>query len=637
MAMRDMVEGECGTANPLMRLATHFTQDKSLQQEGLQHLPRPGEVVHGARPFLETPDQELVHEFLADQHRHVGPPQTFRMDALLHEMQEIESLHSRQALSQAPGVAHLASQPDWAAEFLEAEQQRAGEIVDDTDLDWTKDFLDSQRDAVGPDIIPTTSNTKWAEEYLEQSEHKLWSEEFAENEDARWIDEFKGEDQSKSELAQTATQLLGSMEDPKFQSSEFMKFIKKLSDGEITVDGNEVKSKDGSVVDATADAWSSEFASQQEYTAEEWVRDFDQERTMPADQEFWDRLQAEWESMAGSEREEHQWLDEFKTAEMQDQPYSFEEDNPLRNHPSPFEEGLKKLKEGDLANAVLLFEAEVQKDPEHMEAWQYLGTTQAENEQEQAAISALKRCLELSPDNKVALMALAVSYTNEAYHNKALDILKRWLKSNNKYSSLIKGDGAGPEGASAEEARTNLSPMMSVSLHKEVQNMYMESARMSPESIDPDIQNGLGVLFNLSQEYDKAVDCFKTALSVRPDDAHLWNRLGATLANSGRSEEAVDAYHRALEIAPGFVRSRYNLGISCVNLGAHKQAVEHFLEALNLQRSGHGPQGQKSQMSDNIWSTLRMAISLMGRIQLYEAADRHDLDLLNAEFNIVPK
>ena len=97
-------------------------------------------------------------------------------------------------------------------------------------------------------------------------------------------------------------------------------------------------------------------------------------------------------------------------------------------------------------------------------------------------------------------------------------------------------------------------------------------------------QVGLGVLFNISGEYEKAVDCFKASVHAQPNNAQLWNKLGATLANGGRSDEAVAAYTNALELRPSYIRCRYNLGISCVNLKSYREAVEHFLVALNMQR-----------------------------------------------------
>src|SRR5699024_514562 len=100
------------------------------------------------------------------------------------------------------------------------------------------------------------------------------------------------------------------------------------------------------------------------------------------------------------------------------------------------------------------------------------------------------------------------------------------------------------------------------------------------------VQCGLGVLFNLSGEYEKAADCFRTAVALRHSDHTLWNRLGATLANGGNSEEAMSAYREALVRYPGYVRARYNLGISCVLLGAAREAVDHLLAVLNLQTAG---------------------------------------------------
>jgi peroxin-5 len=211
---------------------------------------------------------------------------------------------------------------------------------------------------------------------------------------------------------------------------------------------------------------------------------------------------------------------------------------------------------------------------------------------------------------------------------QACETLVKWLYNNPKYSHLVRPD--------MMEKKPTYTSVLPGDKHKETQDLYIAAARMSPTDPDPDVQNGLGVLFNLSGDYDKAVDCFKAALQVKPEDSLLWNRLGATLANSNRSGEAFEAYYRALELYPGLIRSRFNLGVSCINLNAVKEAVEHFLLALNLQNAGRGPQGMRSKaaMSTNIWHTLRTSMTLLRRPDLYDAVDRKDLDLLNKEFGM---
>lgn len=306
------------------------------------------------------------------------------------------------------------------------------------------------------------------------------------------------------------------------------------------------------------------------------------------------------------------------------QEYAFTEGNVMLENKSALEVGKEKLKMGDIPGAVLCFEAAAQQQPDSAEAWFLLGTTQAENEQDPLAITALKKSLEIDPRQLEAYITLAAAYTNENMPKYAFMALIDWLRASPKYSDLLPQD-IDPKSLDLK------------SLGAHVKSLYLKAAQLNPSLIDPDVQNALGVVFNISQEYDKAVDCFKAALMVASTDSKLWNRLGATLANSERSEEAVDAYHEALNLEPGFIRARYNVGITCMNLGAHKQAAEHFLVALNQQHKAKSmfPDSTSGDVSSStIWTTLRMVCSFMGEHDVAKLVDDRKLTDLNAFFQI---
>lgn len=107
MSFKDLVEPECGGANPLMNLGRQVTRDVAFQDEGF---------VGGRSAFIGS-DNDLVKEFMGQ----IAPaPQSFRMDVLLKEMRDIDAqnFHQRQIVPGPPVIEEVnRSDMDWAKEF----------------------------------------------------------------------------------------------------------------------------------------------------------------------------------------------------------------------------------------------------------------------------------------------------------------------------------------------------------------------------------------------------------------------------------------------------------------------------------------------------------------------------------------
>lgn len=395
------------------------------------------------------------------------------------------------------------------------------------------------------------------------------------------------------------------------------------------------------------------------------------------DMEFWMKLAEEWHSndiigsgtdlLADVDTNVVQILEPLENLLKSDHRYYYEliENNPFilvkQSQPAAqvektilpdyIEQGKQRMNQGDLSAAVLLFEAAVQQQPENVDAWRLLGIANAKNENDHKSIAAFKRCLSLQPKDeqiiRESLMYLATSFTNESMTTEACNALQEWLNNHPKYRDLMNKESEdepylGPTPLSKRwmQKTVRVGNPFSNGLFDSVRQNFLEAARLSSdEQPDPDVQCGLGVLHNLSGEYEKAIDCFRLALDSLPDDYALWNRYGASLANGGRAEESMSAYREALIRYPGYIRARYNLAISCMMMGFGEEAAEHLLSVLNLQTAGADSIKDMVDLNrDNItsvsvWSLLRSAMSMHGRIDLLDLVDKRDLEQLTKEFH----
>ncbi|KAJ2866274.1 hypothetical protein GGH94_001639 [Coemansia aciculifera] len=464
-----------------------------------------------------------------------------------------------------------------------------------------------------PQALSATSGPTWATEFekraeelinresaasvSEQTPHdgKIFSEEFARGLERNWAEEFE----------QTLSGPLN----------------------ESSVSGHPQE------MDVKLDQPSSQYIHSE--AQDDWLEQFkDKIQPMLSEQDReWLDTQKEWEKLNGAEAA-HRAVDPELNI------YRFQADNYYAQlSPSDLKDAIQHMQQSpesaSLGDTILALESAVTQTPQDAQVWLQLGLKQQENEQEQAAIAALRKAISLDANSLDAHLALAVSYTNEGYQMDAYDELHEWVSRHDRYKTLV--PGSAPESMDSGDTRKAY-----------VQSLYIKAARMTPgQDWDPDVQVALGVLFNISSEYDKAVDCFKAALSKRPDDYILWNRLGATEAHIGNNQEATAAYFRALELHPSFIRARYNLSLASTNMGQHREAAENCLIALSLQQRELQSMDEKGKaahidasrtapargMSSTIWNALQLSMYMLGEPQLAESCEKQDLDAFRAKFD----
>ncbi len=83
---------------------------------------------------------------------------------------------------------------------------------------------------------------------------------------------------------------------------------------------------------------------------------------------------------------------------------------------------------------------------------------------------------------------------------------------------------------------------------------------------------------------DTAIQMYREALAIDPEDSTALAGLGAALDEAGQLEDAIDCYKKALDVAPNDVIAHSGLGVAYEKLGETDLATREYQVALTADK-----------------------------------------------------
>jgi tetratricopeptide (TPR) repeat protein len=94
--------------------------------------------------------------------------------------------------------------------------------------------------------------------------------------------------------------------------------------------------------------------------------------------------------------------------------------------------------------------------------------------------------------------------------------------------------------------------------------------------------------YNLAKDYEArgdlylAVENYRAAISLKPDDVTAHNNLGNAYLNQGRLGEAIEEFHSAIQLNPDAPLTHDNLGYVYFKQGRPDEAIKEYQTAAKL-------------------------------------------------------
>ncbi len=149
-----------------------------------------------------------------------------------------------------------------------------------------------------------------------------------------------------------------------------------------------------------------------------------------------------------------------------------------------------------------------------------------------------------------------------------------------------------PEGEEASSQRANLLLTLGVlnwrkgdfeKAGEQLQEALKIASKMEDTWFEAECYNALALIKSSTESTDEAIDAYKRAIHLAPDQIFAWNNLGSLCAKIGRNDEAMIAFRKAVECNPrdpiawnGLANLHFGLGYLDDAIAAYRKAIEYM-------------------------------------------------------------
>lgn len=295
------------------------------------------------------------------------------------------------------------------------------------------------------------------------------------------------------------------------------------------------------------------------------------------------------------------------------------------------------LQTSRFAAAVAEYKAALAGNPHSAEAWRGQGEALAATGHIPEAEDAMKRAIDLDPDDLASYFALGGLYFSQGRYNDAADV----------FGQLASHPSAGASAYNSQGAAFYM--MGSFELAADA---YRKVVAAEPSAA---AYSNIGIMYFYNGQFDDASVMYREAISLSPENPVWWGNLADCLRETeGGKEEALSAYRTAAELAGALLSANpedaellTNLAHYHARLGDDTQASEYLTKALRVAPTDvyahyyaalvHLEAGRRQQTLDELGRSVELGYPrvLLAADPQFEKLRGNEIfeDLLNTEIN----